>query len=331
MVMSTQVNLIHGTQYTKAGKETLFSFKANRIGATTPGNKGCVRKKLDGNEDSMAYQELAEGELLLVADSHYGSLASVYAVDHFATLLEPHRDAFSRRLLRVHYQLDDLIRAERVKPEHKSQAQCATTLVSVLLSEGRLHYASTGDSRLWLVRDDRMIDILGVDEVGTLFLGDQVVHLFQFSEILMTRGITNTTTDGVQLVEVLIRIQEISHLLKRGRATEADLHSLTSEIAQITKIPFPLSVTELREAHRFQLDMMRLLPQGGSLPLHEGDVILLASDGIDELESDCSFERVFELIGDTSRSLEKRASQLMSACTGRKGGNDNLTFLLAQC
>lgn len=325
----TQQQIIHGTDYIKAGLEKTFSFTPTRAAAITPGKKQSLRRKHDANEDCLAWIPTPEGELFLAADSHYGSLASKHCVDHFTGLFQEGEGRVTRRLMRAHFQLDDAVRTTKHSPGQESQRRCSTTLVSALVKDGKLHYCNTGDSRLWLIRQGSLRDLIGNEDAPPLFVGDDVVHLFQYVPRLEKMDCIDIVTERPEIIEVLLRLHEIHHLVKTDGSSE-DVQTLVQEVEDFTAMPFPITLENLMESwHDLHLQLPLTLPQTGSFVLREGDVLMLATDGIDEDESGCSTRRIAEILSNGD-GLEKRASKLLSACMGRNGGNDNIAILLAQ-
>jgi len=320
--------IIYGTDHIKADKEKTFSFSPTRVAGITAGKKQSVRRKHDGNEDSLAWLPGDQGELLLLADSHYGSLASKFCMDSFKDLFEQGSGDTLRRLLRVHLQLDDRVREAKNQPEAALQRGCSTTLISAFVSKNKLYYASTGDSRLWLVRNDSLRDVLGNDDIRPLFVGDDHAHLFQYANTLEKMGCIDAVTERHEVAEVLLRLHEIQRLVRTSQSSEA-VASLITEIEEITRIKFPIGLEDLMESwHTMHLELPTMLPQTGSLNLFPGDLIMMATDGIDEEESDCSTDKIAQLLI-AKLSLEKRADKVLGACMGRNGGNDNIAFILA--
>lgn len=326
----TSSHLVFGTDYIKPGLEKIFSFGPRRAAGITPGKKQSLRKKLDANEDCLALLQTGAGEeLLLVADSHFGSLASAVCIREFAGLLRSGSERDQRRLLRVHFQLDDLIRETKAKPEWRAQAECSTTLVSAMLQGSTLTFANTGDSRLWLCRQGEIRDLIGNDDAAPLFLGDAKTHLYQLVPYLERLGLIDDVTERAVLIEVLLLVHELSALVRAGMGREA-VAQVAAELQLLTRVELPMPLAELLESwHPIHMQVQARLPQVGVCHMREGDVLLLATDGIDEAESGVTLQTIAEVLGESRHSLEKRAQRLLERCMGRAGGNDNLAFILA--
>ncbi len=323
-------HLVFGTDYIKPGLEKILSFGPQRVAGITPGKKQSLRRKLDANEDCLAVLSGAPGEeLLLVADSHYGALASAVCIREFEGLLRRTDEPAQRRLLRVHFQLDDLIRATKAKPEWRAQSDCSTTLVSAMISGSTLTFANSGDSRLWLCRQGQIRDLIGNEDAPPLFLGDDQVHLFQMLPYLERLGMIDGGAERAVAIEALLLLHELSAHVRAGSGREP-VTQLVGALQTLTGLELPMPIEELLESwHPIHMQVQASLPQVGVCHLRQGDVLLMASDGIDEPESGISQEAVADLLAESKHSLEKRASRLLSACMGRNGGNDNLSFILA--
>ncbi len=326
----TLSHLVFGTDYIKAGMEKTFSFGPGRAAGITPGKKQSLRKKFDANEDCLALLGTAANEeILLVADSHFGSLASAVCIREFAGLLRTGHERAQRRMLRVHFQLDDLIRESKAKPECRTQVDCSTTLVSAMLQGSTLVFANSGDSRLWLCRQGEIRDLVGNEDAPALFLGDAKAHLFQLVPFLERLGLIDAATERAVQIEVLLLVHELSALVRAGMGRDA-VAQITAELQSLTHRALPMPLAELLESwHPIHIQVQERLPQVGACHLREGDILLLASDGIDEAESGVAPETIAEILSDSRHALEKRAGKLLERCMGRAGGNDNLAFILA--
>jgi hypothetical protein len=103
----TKTTLVFGRNYTKPNQIETFALAPNRIGALTPGRKSSIRRKQDGNEDALARVVTQNREeLLLIADSHFGSLAADAAVSQFEHCFSRTSGKPLSRLLAAHFLTD---------------------------------------------------------------------------------------------------------------------------------------------------------------------------------------------------------------------------------
>ncbi|MDJ0835336.1 MAG: PP2C family serine/threonine-protein phosphatase [Acidobacteriota bacterium] len=320
---------IHGTDYVKPNQAEVFEFGPKRVGGITPGRKSCIKKKVDGNEDAMAVINVNQQvDLLLLADSHYGAMPANYAVDHFARIFGEMQGSNPRRLFFSHLTLDREIREKR-EPRGGLGEGASTTLISVALKGDTVAYCSTGDSRFYRLRDGHMQEMIEIHD--GLFLGDNYKPIRRFMRGLMKEGIVDEITydDNDKMSDILFQLTKIHKQVKAGRADLPSIEEITDGIGRTAGIPFPISAEELaKEWHPLNLEMGRLLPTWGSFTVKPGDILLMATDGIEPEVSNCSPEEIQDVLEDASVPLIEQAAAILEKCLGKKGGNDNLTFMI---
>ena len=124
------------------------------------GNKTDIGKVRQQNQDYFGKYSGSYGDLLIVCDGmggyFGGELAAQIAVEsisaHFAGLeaeFDP-TQALNQSLISAQTKIEDY------KAEHPEVADMGTTAVVVLLREQQFWYAWVGDSRIYLVRDDKI-------------------------------------------------------------------------------------------------------------------------------------------------------------------------------
>lgn len=324
-------HLLLGTDHIKVAKVYSEEPQPDIVMATTAGRKQSIQKKQDINEDAAAVITVPEGTLIMVADSHYGARAAHIAVEFFERFWNESDGPIMRRLRYVHYMIDRQICAERRQVGTENfHTHCATTLVSGLLDGDRITLVSSGDSRAWAVRDGEVDDLLRQDE-KYYFLGDRDGLMSQAAELMDYHGILSSTTERNTVLKVLLILCEIHQQVINNLATRSQVERLCKEIETITGNPLNLDVAALLEPwHELHLVLARLTPQVASHRLDEGDVLLLATDGIDEHESAVDERQIVKLLTPSRKSLLKRTHKLVDATTGRRGGNDNVMVVTVQ-
>ena len=232
--------------------------------------------------------------------------------------------------MRTHLTLDDMIRQEKQVQALKGvHPGCATTLISAHCHERKLRFVSTGDSLIYLLREGDLIDI-NQNRTG-LFLGDSHNHVLQVSRKLRRLGCIDAMTEQSQVVAIVGHLADAHAMLKAGKASKAAMGTLIQRISAIVGFPIPLKPEALMsESGELQIQLATTLPESGTVTLKPGDLLLIATDGLEAEVSGCSLETVREVLATAAPSLEKKAAYLLKKCLGWHGGGDNLTVFLAQ-
>lgn len=322
-------HLVFGSRFAKPNLRRVLSFAPNLVGGLTPGKKAAVQRKISGNEDSMGYiRRQGSLELMLLADSHFGSMAGDFAVTHFLEYFERAEGNICFRLFAAHMRLDEAVRREKLRNTELHPA-CATTLLSVCIHEGRIHYCSTGDSRLFLIRGLRLLDLNEIQD--HLFVGDTFYHLAQIYRTLEQFGCLDTTLEPAKAIRVIFELTRIHQQLGSGRFDAQSVGVILEGVSELCGSHFPIKPDELSVPwHPLNLMIAKTLPVWGSLFPRPGDGLFLASDGIEEEVSGLSREAVGTIVCDMRLTLEKRAEKLLKKSLGKNGGHDNLMFLIRQ-
>ena len=320
---------IFGPDYKTPGHREVFTFSENLIGGVAPGNKACVKKKFDGNEDAMGVIPLAESaELLLMADAHFGSASSTYVMNHFREQFERAPGPILQKLFTAHLDLDAIFNARRGQDPNQGGLSSSTTLLSVLIQRNNLFYCSTGDSRIFLLRQNRLIDVNPIHR--GLFVGDYQGYPI-FARLLEQQGCTDAVTEREQAVAVMFELSQIYHLIQSARMDREKIRAGMNRIGELTGLPFPLSFEEITAPwHPINVAIPQYLPCWGGRTLHEGDLLFMATDGIEQETSGCSPETLTNVLA-APHGLPQKAEKLLDACLGRRGGNDNLMFFIREC
>jgi len=321
--------LIFGSSYIKPKETHVFNFTADAVGATTPGRRTSIQKKFDGNEDALGFAQTAGGDLLLVADSHYGSLAADLAVTHCEDVLneagqwqaDPQRGLFA-----AHLALDRLIATKKL--ERGAHPGCSTTLISVLVRAGEAWFCATGDSSLYLLRRQSLT--LLNEQHANLFLGELQPRLSRLLNYLEGSEMYTPPGPAAQL-EALLQLCRMQEMVRERRMDRQTLSDLLLALERILGFSTTFTVDELLEPwHPLHVALGKNLPYRGHVVLEPGDLLLLASDGIDEEASGCHLEEVAAVLGDAASLLATRAQNLLTRCLSKSGGKDNLSFVLAR-
>ena len=319
--------IVLGSEYVKPKTRMTFSFAEQAAGGLYSGRKACVLQKMDGNEDAMGYVRIpGGGVLMLIADSHFGAMAANLAVSGFLSLFRETTGSVSFRLFSCHYMLDQAIREK--KNRENSYRGCATTLISVYVLDKTAYFCSTGDSYFYLHRGGwlkRKNDI----QQG-LFVGDPYQNLHEIRSILTSLRCVDRAAEPETIARVAFVLSQIQQEVRAGRIDRNWIDQLSKSISRITGLPFPVNIEDLLVAHHpLNLQLERGSPSWGAVDLQDGDCLFLATDGIDEELSGCPLKEVGATLGETSAPLEK-AGKLLKKCATRKGGGDNLMFILLQ-
>ena len=317
-----------GPSYVKPGKTDLISFASRVFGGICPGNKACVKKKFDGNEDAMGFLRLPAGHVvMLAADSHYGALASELAVTRFMEHFNKAEGNIPQRLFGAHMALDKLIRDTKAHCEGV-YPNCATTLISVYVAPGLANWCSSGDSHFFLHRQGRMRKINKNHE--TLFLGDVYCNPGKLWDKLESTGVTDAMTEDAKIVEIMYLLSQFRRDSDESVVDIDRAEALAVEIGTLAGIPFPDDPAKFLNAW-YPLNQLtyETAPRHGMIELQDGDTLLLATDGFDEAETGVPLSETEALIGAES-DPKQLTEAILKKCAGRKGGNDNLMFMLAR-
>lgn len=119
------------------------------------------------------------------------------------------------------------------------------------------------------------------------------------------------------------RIYRMRHKLERLTEDHSLRHAmLTNEEQPSAELPallFRNVITRAIGTHQY------VIPDVGVIPIHQGDIYMLCSDGLTDFVSE---ERISETMN-SSISLEEMASKLIKSAL-EAGGNDNITVLLVK-
>ena len=317
-----------GTQYVKPGKSDIISFATRVSGGVCPGNKASIKKKFDTNEDALGFLRLPAGHaIMLASDSHYGALASELAVTRFMAQFQNAEGNILQRLFGAHVSLDTLIREEKA---HRGGVypNCAATLISLYVAPGLVNWCSSGDSHFFLHRDGRMRKINKNHE--TMFLGDSYCHPGKLRSKLESMGVIDVMTSDLNVLEIMYLLSDFRRELDDSVVDIDMAEALTAKISELAGIPFPEDADKFLNAwNPLNQLVYETAPRWGMTEIQEGDTILLATDGIDEEETGVPLVELEAMIGEES-NMDKLAGDILKKCAGKKGGNDNLMFMLAK-
>lgn len=316
-----------GSQYLKPGQADELKLADRVFGGICPGNKACLKKKHDGNEDALGFVQLPSGhQLLLLADSHYGALASELAVPGFLEHFYQAEGNIPQRLFAAHISLDNQIRDQKAR-DGRVYPGCATTLISVYLAPGLVNWVSSGDSHLFLYRNQRLRKINPSHE--TLFLGDSYCSPARLSQMLESQGVTDVVTPDSAVVTIMFLLSQFRRELEDSVVDINRAGELAQEISELSGLPFPDGVDKLLNTwHPINQLVYEAAPRWGTFELKPEDRLLMATDGIDENETGVPLSHLEKLF-QVEEDLKKLNSALLEKTAGRKGGDDNLMFLLA--
>lgn len=211
--------------------------------------------------------------LLVLADGMGGHAGGGVASD---TAVQAFGDGFGRPAADVPARLAAGIAAANREVRARQAAEPAlsemgTTLVAAAVEDGRLHWASVGDSPLWLWR---------------------------------AGGVERLNADH-SMRPVLRDLVEMGRLTEDEARTDPRVHQLRSVLGGDDDVPL--------------LD----LPAAGR-PLRAGDVVLLASDGLETLPED----RIAALVADCRDDARAIVRALLDAVTAAgRPGQDNTTVV----
>ena len=320
----TSEQLIFGTDYLKPKQTTNIRFADRVYGGVCPGDKTCIRKKADGNEDAMGMIRLPNGHaILLVADSHFGALASKEALSRFSEVFNQTSGSPDQRLFETHLRLDKLVRKTR---QTFTPINCSTTLISVYVEPGTAWWCNTGDSHLMLHRNGNLQ--MRSEHHPALFVGDDMAHSQHVFNELERLGVTDVMTDPDNLHPIAFKLSQLGQDIRSDNADSDQIKQIIDQITKLADLDFPIPTEAIAQPWHELHQIMQYAPHHGRFLLHEGDRLLLASDGIDADVSGIELEDI-ETVLNKHTDIEDTAKALLKAATTRKGCNDNLMFLLA--
>ncbi len=324
--MNDNMHLIFGSQYAKPKSTEVFPFEDRVAGGLAPGHKACIKKKMDGNEDAMAFGRLSSGEaVMLLADAHFGSSAGETAVAGFSSVFQEAVGSNTLKLLTSHFRLDEKIRDQRAADPHNLSS---TTFISVLAESNCAHWCSTGDSHLFLLRRGELSKIN--ESHPNLFVGDVSASITGVRWILRKFGCIDDMTETDPMIQALYEVTAFRKRVDIMDASVDDAQALLARIESITGLPQTIDPEDLLQTwFELYLDLSKCAPFWGTQRLVAGDVLLLASDGIDEVESNCSLEDLEETMA-RDNDVQVMVKNILKKCTTRRGNNDNLMILAAR-
>lgn len=317
--------LLLGRHYAKVGDIHYFPFSDTLTAAITAGKKSSVRRKTDGNEDALAVIPLApETTLFLIADSHYGALAADVAVSAFQEQLAETQGSWKQRLFQTTFQIDAAI--TKNKQTTSVHPGCATTLISVVLEQNRLHYAAYGDSRCWLVRDDHFTDLIPIQQ--GLFLGEQYSTLRPIFSLLEQAQFVDTLSDPAHVSLTCFALLELYHQTQKRTLSDEEIEQVLNGLHKLTGLQTNIPINDFKQSWLdLYLKLERVAPRYGTTTLQQGDRLFLATDGIEEEMSALPAAKLKEYLC-ADEAIAKRAERIMKACMGWRGGGDNLSFIM---
>lgn len=168
--------LLRGREHTHLG--TVAAVAEGRAAiALSPGGAAKTYLHTDPNEDAAVFAEGEAGWLVAVADGHGGFEAAEVALEHLLqnpahdwTAVAQAEEAWRRQASAV------LADAHRQIQEERSAAKVSSTTLALAVAApgaGRLFWAFVGDSHIFRVRGDQVVDLTASDTTARrFFLGD---------------------------------------------------------------------------------------------------------------------------------------------------------------
>jgi len=321
---------MHGPQFNQPRQIHVRDVDETAVCAMTAGSAKAVRNKFDGNEDALAVYDVArKGQLLLAADSHFGSAASSFVLEQFPVVFEATKGSIDRRIFGTHLTLDRETWRHKLQL-HDVDPHCSTTLLSVFVQGNRLHYASTGDSILYLYRRGKLLQINGTRDGQ--FIGEPETHLNRSTEVIEAYIPKQIMNNMDTLYDYLFGLVHIQFYTRTQNLSEQQKKRILDIMREKIGAPVPLSAEDLVTPwHPVQIHLARHLPEWGRFSVRPGDLIILATDGILENVSGCSHDRLEQIMADESSSgLGAMAQAILEACLGKRGGRDNTSILIKE-
>ncbi len=228
---------------------------------------GKVRKNNQDNYSNLIRDEFS---LFVVADGmggyQGGEVASKIAVDsilEYITKRQTDKDYENLVERAIAYANDNIIKSSRENPEYESMG---TTVVCVLIANNIAYISHLGDSRVYLHRDRKLVQITKDDS---------------YIQSLIDTGIEDIDK------EILNKYKNI-----------------------VTKA---LGVDKTIEVNSLKIE------------LHQGDYILLTTDGLTNLVNDNEIEEVINMDVDL-----QEATDILTYMANSSGGFDNITMTLVK-
>ncbi|MCB1053546.1 MAG: hypothetical protein KDC71_23285, partial [Acidobacteria bacterium] len=194
---------------------------------------------------------------------------------------------------------------------------------TVAIQDQRLIWVSSGDSPLWLWRDQK-IEPINILHHG-MYLGPPENIQAKVAEELL--GNAAKTFENDQLIAFLLVLTHFSFYVTHKSLSQEKAETLFTMMGQQLGAPLPFSLDELMKPwHPAHLLCAHQLPIWGSLNLMPGDRILLASDGLEEGVSGITKRQLTEILG-LEKSMPEITKELLKQVL-RKGGFDNCTLWL---
>lgn len=287
--------------------------------ASTAGSSPAIRKKFDANEDAALLWAGPTGMLAAVADAHFGSQASHQAVKRLPHQLDQVEGSLEKRLFQLHFQLDrHLLSLGGIS---------ATTLACAFLSGDRLVWVSSGDSQVCLLRKSHLTLLNPLQH--DFFLGPPEDKLIQVRQEWFSEQ-SPVVAGGKDLpIPFLLGMTHFSQQVTQGTLHRDQAVRMLDLLVTSLTHSLPFTVDDLLKPwHPCHLFALAQLPCWGSQKLEAGDLLMLATDGIEPRVSGVSLEEVNALLNG-EKTLEEKAETILKLLL-RAGGHDNCTLILHQ-
>jgi serine/threonine protein phosphatase PrpC len=327
MAAEVVAHFLLGSDCTRAGKIRIETPKPDWVMASTAGSSQAIRKKHDANEDAAMLRLDPAGMLAAVADAHFGCQASHQAIQQIPAQMDLLEGSLEKRIFHLHFQLDRHLLA--------LGGPSATTLACAFLNGDRLVWASSGDSQLCLLRKGRLHLLNPLQH--EFFLGPPNDKLVQVRHEWFPEGLPEGLPEGCRErngewdlpIPFLLGMTHFSQQVVQGALSrDQALRILDILVSRLTHA-LPYSVDDfLKPWHPWHLFTLAQLPSWGSQKMEAGDVLMLATDGIEPRVSGVSLEEVNALLNEEKTLVEKAETILRLLL--RAGGKDNCTLILHQ-
>ncbi len=322
-----QFRTLFGPQVVRADEVRIVDLGSNLAAGLTPGHKRALKTKTDKNEDAVAiFQFPSNVELFLVADAHFGAATSSSAVEWFVPVFESLKGSLESRLFCTHLEIDRRLDAFKLDQPTISDGS-STTLLSVLIHDQHVIWASSGDSLLYLWRDDKLFQINRGHHA--LFLGDALNAPRHAAAILEGYVSPATARDIGLFDQVLLGLAQLAHARESYKGSEtmvAEVISLLERRLGCELLLEPKDV--LTPWSRLNIGIAQAVPEFGRFKLAENDLILLASDGLDAAVSGLSQDDIRLILGSGEGDAEVRVREMLDRVLSRDGGMDNCSVVL---
>jgi len=310
-----------GRDYVQPGEMFIFQISGFLAGGLAPGNKNCVAAKWEGNEDALGALTLENGTLLLLADSHFGRFAGEQALAQFEEIFQETQGTGEARLFHTLLNLDEWIRAMKLKETPPIHPSCATTLIAAWIVNGTVTWCSVGDSFLWHIRRG---EATSLNERTQVFMADSAPMLSPMVEVLETWHGAMTAEELLSSNELWWTLSLINRYVRGLDSAGKSMDELLNQLKTLLNLADSERLEGLRKSwHPWHLSLQSLLPEWGKRRLQQGDYLLLASDGVEERVTGVPLEELVGLVSINAGTTLSKVRQLIQACNGRKGGGDN--------